>query len=105
MTKREAKRDALKMWKWLKETGRNKIDFYETHPNYPVYRSRCALCEYIINNHRADCNHCPLKHCSNFIPGTEIKTPFAEWVDTHYWEDRKPLAAVIYDTIKAWEVK
>lgn len=97
MDKRTAKREALKMWKWLSEhDGAGKREYsLDVKTGIDKWAAHCPLCEYLCYA----CEICPLggqeAHCF------DTDAPFHIWNNNGH---KAETAKLVYNEIKAWHV-
>lgn len=90
---------AIVVWTWLSETGKNKIDFIDEHPegeNLALCWSWCPLCDIFIE---LACEGCPLDSCTD-----DDDSLYKKWTWSSDDEKRKKYAAMILEKIKEWRI-
>jgi hypothetical protein len=93
------KRAAMKMWKWLSETGLAKRDFIDTHKTWVGrYKDNCPLCECFGAKDRVEGMDCPLYGC------TKSDSTYWHWYTATQPALKKKLATEIYCSIKEWKI-
>ena len=106
MDKRTAKREALKIWKWLSEhDGATKKNYFETvDEKIASFYCMCPLCDCLIGFGRAlrGCEACPLWNTEDGTGCLTGDSPYKRWAkEGNKAEDAKK----VYDLIKAWKVR
>lgn len=113
LTKKEALRLCVKLWRWLSETGRQKAFWPGWEINggkYSEINSDCFLCEYIFqvtDPNKAVCYSCPLIDLwgiddnDNNCPCMWKSSPYYKWYISFNSDDRKKYAKEIADFAEA----
>jgi hypothetical protein len=107
MTKREAKREALNIWRWISDhPGDDKFDYMRASGKTEIMKwaNECPLCEWTKTAHRGNivtCRVCPLALCMQ--PGQ----PYRAWVGAHGkdLDTQRSAAALLVKQLEAWNVK
>lgn len=124
MTKREAKRRTIKMWKWLAEhPSCDKSAFFLHHPEERVLKrsnplscaiesdhpySDCWLCEYFVHLKRdrgsslGECDGCPLNEGA-FQGCMYYNSPYRAWKYGETKEQRTEAANLLIKKVRAWK--
>ena len=112
MTKEDAKKYALEMWRWLRDhPTKTKNDFIEGHPEYEdMFFADCALCQYVAE---ASGNPTPRSMCVAYGCPLSYGVPYGCELDPEsayvaykarpiVKAERKAAARKIIALIKAW---
>jgi hypothetical protein len=102
MTKRQAKKETLLVWRYLAENPKIRVKGALPLEIYTIikdYFARCPLCEYKVTTYRfgIDCSGCPLENvnaCDCYL--------YSQWAHAKTNKERAEAAQVIVDKVSVW---
>ncbi|KKN71449.1 hypothetical protein LCGC14_0420280 [marine sediment metagenome] len=99
LTKKKAIDISKEKWADLAETGDTNEgwDWHQRHGYEPILND-CALCEYDQRPGERRCSACP--YWQRFSYCGERSTPYYNWSDTPYSEDRKKYANAFFNQLE-----